>query len=127
MMLINIKMPTIFGILTFMSMVNTVAERLKARKLFICWYFSFYEQLKFRAELSWAWKKFYNLGARLEIWDIFNTMEADRRHFDLWLVALNIFAANLKQSQMANPGVSEYATNSTIYRLVKVSQFLPKW
>ena len=52
MMLINIKMPTIFGILTFMSMVNTVAERLKARKLFICWYFSFYEQLKFRAELS---------------------------------------------------------------------------
>ena len=23
----------------------------------------FYEQLKFRAHLSWAWKKFYNLGA----------------------------------------------------------------
>ena len=24
---------------------------------------SFYE-MKFRAQLSWAWKKFYNLGAR---------------------------------------------------------------
>ena len=23
--------------------------------------FSFYKQLKFRAQLSWAWKKFYNL------------------------------------------------------------------
>ena len=25
--------------------------------------FSFYEQLKFPAQLIWAWKKFYNLGA----------------------------------------------------------------
>ena len=27
---------------------------------------AFYEQDKFRAQLSSAWKKFYNLGARLE-------------------------------------------------------------
>ena len=28
--------------------------------------FSIYEQLKFHAQLSWAWKKFYNLGAWVE-------------------------------------------------------------
>ena len=38
-MLINVKMPTIVGILTFMSRM----------------------QDKFQAQLSWAWKKFYNL------------------------------------------------------------------
>ena len=48
-LLINVKMPTI---LTFISMVNTTSERLKARNFFICQYFSFYEQLKFRAQLS---------------------------------------------------------------------------
>ena len=54
-----------FGILTFISMITTTSERLKARNFFICQYFSFYEQLKFRAQLSWAWKKFFNLGAWL--------------------------------------------------------------
>ena len=38
-MLINVKMPTIVGI------------------------FYIYEQDKFHAQLSWAWKKFYNLGS----------------------------------------------------------------
>ena len=60
-LLINVKMPTFFGILTFISMINTTSERLKARNV-ICLYLSLYEQLKFRAQLSWAWKKFYNLG-----------------------------------------------------------------
>ena len=55
-------MPTIVYILTFISMINT-SEKLKARNFFICQYFSLYEQLKFPAQLSWAWKKFYNLGA----------------------------------------------------------------
>ena len=49
---INVKMPTIVGILTFISMINTTSERLKARSFFICRYFSAYEQLKFRAQLS---------------------------------------------------------------------------
>ena len=48
----NVKMPTIVGILTFISMINTTSERLKARNFVICRYFSFYEQLKFRAQLS---------------------------------------------------------------------------
>ena len=51
-LLINVKMPTIVGILTFISMINTTCERLKARNVFICRYFSFYEHLKFHAELS---------------------------------------------------------------------------
>ena len=51
-MLINVKMPTMVGILTFISMINTTSERHKARNFFICRYFSVYEQLKFRAQLS---------------------------------------------------------------------------
>ena len=30
-----------------------------------CWHFNIYEQEKFNAQLTWAWKKFYNLGAWL--------------------------------------------------------------
>ena len=42
----------IVGILTFISMINATSKRLKATNLFICRYCSFYEQLKFRAQLS---------------------------------------------------------------------------
>ena len=54
-LLINVKMPAIVGILTLISMINTTSERLKrlkARNFFICRYFSFYEQLKVRVQLS---------------------------------------------------------------------------
>ena len=51
-LLINVKMQTIVGILTFISMINTAPESLKARNFFICRYFSFNEQLKFHAQLS---------------------------------------------------------------------------
>ena len=61
-LLINVKMSTIVCILTFISMINTTSERLKARNFFVCQNFSFYEQMKCHAKLSWAWKKFYNLG-----------------------------------------------------------------
>ena len=44
-MLINVKMPTIVGILTFISMINTTSECLKARNIFILQYLSFCEQL----------------------------------------------------------------------------------
>ena len=50
-LLINVKMPTIVGILTFTSMIKT-SERLKPKNFFICRYFIFYEQLKFHAQLS---------------------------------------------------------------------------
>ena len=51
-MLINVKMPTIVGILTFISMLNATSESLKARKVGIFLLFSFYEQLKFHTQLS---------------------------------------------------------------------------
>ena len=41
-LLINVKMPTTFN---------------------NCSHFNIYEQEKFHAQLSWAWKKFYDLGA----------------------------------------------------------------
>ena len=67
-------MPTIVGILTFISMINTTSVRLKARNFFFCLHFSFFEQLKFRAQLSWAWKKFITsrpglTGNRTNIFD----------------------------------------------------------
>ena len=48
----HVKMPTIIGILTFISMINTASGRLEARNFFICRNLSFYKQLKFRAQLS---------------------------------------------------------------------------
>ena len=51
-LLINVKMPRIVGILTFISRINTTSVRPKARNFFICRYFCIYEQLKFRAHLS---------------------------------------------------------------------------
>ena len=48
-MLINVKMPTFVGILTFISLINTASECLKGIKVFIVQDFSFYKQLKFHA------------------------------------------------------------------------------
>ena len=48
----NVKMPTIVDILTFISMINTIFESLKAIKVLIFQYFWFYEQLKIHAQLS---------------------------------------------------------------------------
>ena len=49
-MLINVKMPTIVGISTFISMINTISESLKARKqekIFIIHQSTIYERLNF--------------------------------------------------------------------------------
>ena len=47
-MLINVKMPTIVGILTLISMINTSSKSLKAREIYMFQYFSFYEQSEFQ-------------------------------------------------------------------------------
>ena len=52
MLLINVKMPTIVGILTFIRMINATSESLKAGNIGIFQQFSFYEQLKFHAKVS---------------------------------------------------------------------------
>ena len=51
-MLLNVTMPTTVGIVTFISMIDTTLISLKAREVFIFQHFSFYEQLKFHAQLS---------------------------------------------------------------------------
>ena len=51
-LLINVKMPTIVGILTFISRINAKFEGSKARKFFIFQHFSFYDQLKFYVKLN---------------------------------------------------------------------------
>ena len=45
-MLINVKMPTIDGILTFICIINSTFKSLKQDKCLFFQYFSFYEQLK---------------------------------------------------------------------------------
>ena len=62
-LLINVKMPTTVGILTFMSGKNSLLHLSEPEKSWISWYFYTYEHWKFHAQLSWARKKFYNLGA----------------------------------------------------------------
>ena len=51
-LLIGVKMPTIVGIITFISRINTSYESFKARNTYLFQHFSFYEQLKFYAQLS---------------------------------------------------------------------------
>ena len=76
--LINVKMPTIVGILTFISMINTTSERLKARNFFICWYFSFYTRLKFGAQMSWVRnKKRYDSELPYQRPDLIEVMEIE--------------------------------------------------
>ena len=41
-------------------MLNSAEWSMK--KVFNFWYFYFYDRVKFHAQLSWAWKNFYNLG-----------------------------------------------------------------
>ena len=55
---INVKMSTIVAILTFISMINTTLETLKARKnTRFFQHFRFYEQLKFYGQLTGALRK----------------------------------------------------------------------
>ena len=62
-LLINVKMPTIVGIIAFISLINTTSERFTARNFFLCWYFSLNDKLEFCAQLSGALKKFHNFEA----------------------------------------------------------------
>ena len=50
-MFINVKMPTIVIISTFISRINTASECFKQENFFQ-YVFQFYEQLKFHAQMS---------------------------------------------------------------------------
>ena len=97
-------MPTIVGILTFISMINTISERLKARNFFICQYCSFNEQLKFfRAQLSCAWKSFITSGPGLVLscWVIFHAFVVVYRFFFFKTYFFRKFFRELYQCQTA--------------------------
>ena len=79
--LINVKMPTIVGILTFISMINTTYEGLKAQKVWFFCIFVFNEQFKFHAHLSWAWKNNHGALALDDEWH--NVCNLKILNFDL--------------------------------------------
>ena len=49
---LNTKFTILVGIKTFISMINTTSKSLKARNVLVFQHFSFFEQLKFHAQLS---------------------------------------------------------------------------
>ena len=51
-LLIDVKMPTIVGMLTFISRVNECLLSLKHEMSIDCGYFTIHEQFKFHAQLS---------------------------------------------------------------------------
>ena len=50
--LINVKMPTIVGILTFISLINTTSECLKQEKILIFQHFSIKNEILYSVQLS---------------------------------------------------------------------------
>ena len=69
-LLINIKMPIIVGILTFISMINTISERLNAETssfVGILVFILVFEFFKFRAQMSLALKSLITLRPELLI------------------------------------------------------------
>ena len=58
----SVKMPTIWYFNNY-ERRNSILGLSELKESRISWYFYTYEYLKFHAHLSWAWKKFYNLGA----------------------------------------------------------------
>ena len=51
-LLINVKMPTIVDILTFISRITTASDSFQARKILIFQHLRFHKQLNFHAQLS---------------------------------------------------------------------------
>ena len=62
-LLIKTKIPTNNEFSCFKSLRCCIYHANKC--LNKCWHFNIYEQDKFRAQLSWVWKKFYDLGASI--------------------------------------------------------------
>ena len=91
-LLINVKMPTNVGILTFINGKNSILGLSEPKKIWISWYFHTYEHLKFHAQLSVAWKKFYNLGARYD----WNDVKMLRNQFSWKLISTITTTRNLK-------------------------------
>ena len=49
---LSTKFILLINVLSLISMIHAESERLKTSQFFICRYYSFYQQLKFRTQLS---------------------------------------------------------------------------
>ena len=56
---INVKIPTIIGILTFISRINTTSESFKESTIFMFQHFSFMSTLNFMSQLSYELSRGY--------------------------------------------------------------------
>ena len=125
-LLINVKMPTTVGILTFISRINTASESFKARKSFIFYNFTLYEPLKFHAQLSSVQKKFYNLRAcyliacfLLSAADFFK-VDVFKNFFMANMAGYTLYWYNTLQGPL-NPACSLIIFSVTIFVLNKMS------
>ena len=62
-LLINMKRPTIFGIFIFIAEKCSCSAVFSKKEFAVVSNLRFISRTKFHAQLNWAWKKFYNLGA----------------------------------------------------------------
>ena len=72
-------------------MLNSAESSMKQVSKF-CQYFKIYKQNKFHAQLNWAWKKFYNPGARLIVFFTFTKTYVPKLF--LWVSATHVFTEN---------------------------------
>ena len=61
-MLINVKLPTIVGILTLMSMINTIFKLMQENAILIS--ILVFTSIEISCFVELSMKKYYNLGAR---------------------------------------------------------------
>ena len=86
-LLINVKISTIVGILTFITMINTTSKRHKARKnFFICQYLVFYY-------LGWAWNSFITSGFVVYCFCVHSSWQAIHRRRVGYCVLDGIFSS----------------------------------
>ena len=66
-LIINVKMPTIVGILTFISRISTKDQSFKAREIIIFQHFSFLSGVVSSCSVELSIKKFINSGPELHL------------------------------------------------------------
>ena len=126
-LLINVKMPTIIivGILTFISKINTTSERLKERYFFICRYFSFYEQVEFRAQLCCAWKVLY-LRVQVVLIPVGGVSGYGACHFHYGLVEFYFFLFSIMINMQTSFKQLGFRSNMTLCQAWSRSMLFPK-
>ena len=104
----------------------------------LCWYLYTYENLKFHAQLSWAWKKFYNLRARsftlkMLLWEMrfwpfkvgFSLIEVDFK--TSWIYCGILFASLEKEAIPNKTGQSKWKAMINQELIQSKPTLKPKW